>query len=87
MANSNSARKRARQNVKQRAHNASRRSTLRTYVKKIIKAIETRDRSAAEAAFRDAQPVIDRMAGQGIIHRNKAARHKERLSARIRALQ
>ncbi|MGE0386727.1 MAG: 30S ribosomal protein S20 [Gammaproteobacteria bacterium] len=86
MANTASARKRARQNEKRRAHNASRRSMLRSSVKKVVKAIETGDKVAAEAALRAAEPVIDRMAGQGIIHANKAARHKSRLTLRIRAL-
>lgn len=86
MANTSSARKRARQNEKRRAHNASRRSMLRTYVKKVVRALQSGDRAAAETAYRAAEPIIDRMAGRGIIHRNKAARHKQRLSARIRAL-
>lgn len=86
MANTSSARKRARQNEKRRAHNASRRSMLRTYLKKVVRALQSGDRAAAETAYRAAEPIIDRMAGQGIIHRNKAARHKRRLSARIRAL-
>lgn len=59
---------------------------LRSSVKKVVKAIETGDKVAAEAALRAAEPVIDRMAGQGIIHANKAARHKSRLTLRIRAL-
>lgn len=86
MANTSSARKRARQNEKRRAHNASRRSMLRTYLKKVVRALQSGDRAAAETAYRAAEPIIDRMAGQGIIHRNKAARHKRRLSAQIRAL-
>jgi len=87
LANSASARKRARQTDKRRAHNASRRSMLRTSLKKVLRAIESGEHAAAQDAYRCAEPIIDRMAGQGIIHRNKAARHKSRLSARIRALQ
>lgn len=60
---------------------------MRTTIKKVIKAIEGGDASAARTAYLAAEPIIDRMAGQGIIHANKAARHKERLTARIRALQ
>ena len=66
--------------------NASHRSTVRTYIKKVVSAIEAHDREAALAAFRDAEPVIDRMVGKGILHRNKAARHKSRLAARIGAM-
>ena len=86
MANSAQARKRARQAEKCRQHNASRRSMMRTEVKKVIKAIEAGDKSTAEAAFKAAAPVLDRMAGAGLIHRNKAARHKSRLNAQIKAL-
>ena len=86
MANSPQARKRARQAVQRRARNASHRSTVRTYIKKVVSAIEAGDREAAQEAFRDAEPVIDRMVGKGILHRNKAARHKSRLAASIRAM-
>jgi len=86
VANTTQARKRARQNEQRRQHNASQRSQMRTHIKKTIKAIRTGDRAAAEAAYRDAVPVIDRMANKGIIHKNKAARHKSRLNARIREL-
>ena len=86
MANSAQARKRARQAVKQRAHNASLRSALRTAVKKIIKAVEAGDKVAAQAAYNENVSVIDRIADKQIIHKNKAARHKSRLSASIKAL-
>lgn len=86
MANSAQARKRARQSETRRKHNASRRSLLRTRIKQVVKAIDAGDKAAAEAAYVLAVPVIDRMAGDNIIHRNKAARHKSRLNARIRAM-
>ena len=86
MANSPQAIKRARQAEKRREHNAARRSTLRTYIKKVIKAIQGGDKSAAEDAFKQAMPVIDRAANHGLIHKNKAARHKERLNAHIKAM-
>jgi len=86
VANSAQARKRARQAEKRRQHNAGRRSMMRTEVKKVISAIDNGDKAAAEAAFKAAAPVLDRMAGQGLIHRNKAARHKSRLNAQIKAL-
>lgn len=86
MANSPQARKRARQAEKHRQLNASQRSMMRTEVKKVVKAIEAGDKTAAETAYRSAVPLLDSMATKGLIHKNKAARHKSRLNARIRAL-
>ncbi len=86
MANIKSAKKRARQSERRREHNASRRSMLRTRIKTVAKAIDAKDKAAAETAYKAAEPVIDRMATKGLIHANKAARHKARLAARIRAL-
>lgn len=86
MANSPSARKRARQAENRRQHNASLRSMVRTSIKKVVKAIDAKDVEAAKAAYTAAVPVIDRMADKGIIHKNKAARHKSRLNAQIKAL-
>ena len=86
MANSAQARKRARQAIKQRGHNASLRSALRTAIKKIIKAVEAGDKSAAQTAYSENVSVIDRIADKNIIHKNKAARHKSRLNASIKAM-
>lgn len=86
MANTPQARKRARQNLKARAHNASLRTMARTYLKKVVSAIESGDAEAAKAAYAAAVPVIDRIADKDIIHKNKAARHKSRLNAQIKAL-
>lgn len=86
MANSPQARKRARQAEKRRKHNASLRSMVRTYLKKVIGAIASGNAETAKAAYAEATPVIDRMADKGIIHKNKAARHKSRLSAQIKAM-
>lgn len=86
MANIKSAIKRARQNVKRRAHNASARSMYRTYVKKVLKAVDAGDMEAAREAFAKAQPIIDKAAGKGLIHKNKAARLKSRLNARVKAM-
>ena len=86
MANSPQARKRARQNEKARKHNASLRSMARTYIKKVVAAIEAGDAETAKAAYAEAVPVIDRIAYKGIIHKNKAARHKSRLNAQVKAL-
>lgn len=86
MANSAQARKRARQGEKRRSHNASLRSLVRTNIKQVLAAIETGDAEQAKVAYDKAVPVIDRMADKGIIHKNKAARHKSRLNAQVRAL-
>jgi small subunit ribosomal protein S20 len=86
MANSAQARKRARQNSKQRAHNFSLRSTLRTAIKRVRQAIAAGDKTGAESVFRQSVSVIDRIADKKIIHKNKASRHKSRLSAQIKAL-
>lgn len=86
MANSTQARKRARQAEKRRRHNVSFRSTMRTAMKKVIRLIQAGDRQAAADAFKAAVPVIDSAAGKGLIHRNKAARHKSRLNAHIKAM-
>ena len=86
MANSAQARKRARQSVKQRAHNVGLRTAFRTAVKKVIKAIEAGDKATAQSVFVESTKVIDRLADKGVYHKNKAARHKSRLSARIKAM-
>ena len=86
MANSRQAKKRARQGEQRRQHNATLRTRMRTFIKKVVKAIESGDRKAAEGAYKDAVPLIDSSANKNIIHANKAARHKSRLNARIRAM-
>jgi small subunit ribosomal protein S20 len=87
LANTVQAQKRAKQAEKCRQHNASFRSMVRTYIKKVVAAIETKDYTVATAAYNEAVPVIDRMADKGIIHKNKAARHKSRLNESIKALK
>ncbi len=86
MANTASARKRIRQNEKRTARNAARKSRMRTFIKKVEMAIEGGDKSLAEAAFRSAQPEMQRAAGKGVIHANTVARKISRLSVRIKAL-
>lgn len=71
---------------KQRAHNASLRTAFRTAVKKVLKAIEAGDKAAARVVFQASEKVIDRIADKGVFHKNKAARHKSRLSAQIKAM-
>ncbi|NNM70614.1 MAG: 30S ribosomal protein S20 [Gallionella sp.] len=86
MANTAQARKRARQAVKQNAHNSSLRSELRTAIKKVIKAVEAGDKAAAATIFQSSMSTLDSIADKKIIHKNKAARHKSRLSAAIKAM-
>ena len=83
MANSAQARKRARQGEVRRRHNASFRSMVRTYLKKVIAAIQTGDYDKATVAYNSAVPVIDRMADKGIIHKNKASNLKSSLSKHV----
>lgn len=87
MANIKSAKKRAVQSEKRRKHNASRRSMVRTFIKKVDAAIAAGDKEAAQTAFTVMQPLVDRQAAKGLIHKNKAARHKSNLTARINAMQ
>ena len=86
MANIASAKKRARQSEKHRQHNASLRSMVRTYIKKVYAALEAKDHKLAVICYNAAQPIIDRMACKGLIHKNKAARHKSRLLLQIKKL-
>ena len=86
MANIASAKKRARQAEKNRLHNTGFRSMFRTYLKRVVTAIEKGDKEAASSAYKEALPVIDKLAGKGLIHKNKAARHKSRLNAQIQAM-
>ncbi len=86
MANSAQARKRARQALKQRAHNASLRTAFRSAVKKVLKAVTAGDKAAAKVVFQSSVKVMDSIADKGVFHKNKAARHKSRLSAQIKAM-
>jgi small subunit ribosomal protein S20 len=86
MANSAQARKRARQAEETRQHNAGLKSTLRTAVKKVRKAIAAGDKTAATAQLQASQAVIDRIADKKIMHKNTASRTKSRLAHAIKAL-
>jgi len=86
LANSPQAKKRAKQSEVRRQRNVAMRSKVRTSIKNIIKAIDNGDKEAASAAFKAAVPVIDSMATKGVMHKNKAARHKSRLNAQIKAM-
>ncbi len=86
MANTPQAKKRAFQGEKRRQHNASLKSMMRTYLKRVNAAILNKDKKVAEQAYSTSMPIIDRMADKGLIHKNKAARHKSRLNSKIKAL-
>jgi small subunit ribosomal protein S20 len=86
MANSAQARKRARQTVKVRAHNASLRSRLRTAIKAVRKAIAGGEKTVAQQVYRASVSTIDKIADKKIIHKNKASRHKSRLASAIKAM-
>ncbi len=86
MANTAQAKKRARQAEKSRIRNAGQRSNLRTFIKKVIAAVESGDKEAAQQAYNSAVPVIDSAVTKGIIHKNKAARNKSRLNKRVHAM-
>ena len=86
MANTAQARKRARQSVARNKHNSSLRSMLRTSIKRVRAAIDSGDKAVAAETFQKAMSVIDSVADKKIIHKNKAARHKSRLSAAVKAL-
>ncbi|RVU29853.1 MULTISPECIES: 30S ribosomal protein S20 [Neptunomonas] len=86
MANSAGSRKRARQAEKRRQHNASLRSMVRTYMKKVAAAIESGDKAAAAEAFKAAQPIMDSSVNKGIFPKNKVARTKSRMNASIKAM-
>ena len=87
MANTKSAEKAARQAEKHRARNVALRSRMRTAVRNVTAAVAGGDKEAAKSTYQKAVPVIDSLVSKQIIHRNKAARHKSRLAARIREMQ
>lgn len=86
MANSPQARKRARQTAKITKHNMGLRSAFRTAVKKVVKAIEEGNKAVAQETYQASVKIIDRLADKRVYHKNKAARHKSRLSAAIKAM-
>ena len=86
MANIKSAKKRARQAIKRRAHNVAMRSRVRTAVRNVVKAIESGNKDAAKASFAAVVPEIDRMAGKGILTKSRAAHYKSQLNAKLRAM-
>lgn len=85
MANTSQSKKRARQAEKRRQLNASQRSMTRTYIKRVVKAVAEGRNDDAQKLYAEAVPIIDRMARKGLIHKNKAARHKSRLASHLKA--
>ena len=86
LANIASAKKRARQAIKRRAHNIALRSRVRTAIRKVMKAVEAGDKELAKAGFAAVVPEIDRMANKGILQKNRAAHYKSQLNAKLRAM-
>jgi len=87
MANSASAKKRVRQSAKRRIHNMGIRTEARTYIKNVVKAIETGDKKKAQESYNAMIPVVDKVVTKGIFHKNKIARHKSRLNSKIKAMK
>jgi len=86
VANIKSAKKRAKTSEKRRVHNVNLRSRMRSMLKKVIIAIESGKKAEAKVAYDEAAPLIDGAVSKGLIHKNKAARHKSRLNTKIKAL-
>ena len=87
MANTKSARKRAKQAIERRDHNMPLRTSVRSAMKKVSKAVATGNKEAALAALRESQRVIDRVVAKGILHRNAGGRHKSRLAHAVKGLK
>ncbi len=86
MANTKSAEKAARQAVKRHEHNVAATSKMRSAIRSVVASIDGGNKDEATTSLKAAEPVIDSMVSKGMIHKNKAARHKSRLSARIRGM-
>jgi small subunit ribosomal protein S20 len=87
VANTKSAEKAARQAQKHRIRNIALRSRMRSALRKVLAAIATGNQESARTSYAEAVPAIDTLVTKKIVHRNKAARHKSRLAARIRQMQ
>ncbi len=84
MANTAQSKKRVRQANKARVRNASQKSEFRTSIKKVLKSLTEKNKEKSQSDFREAVSVIDKLASKGLIHKNKAARHKSRLNTKIK---
>jgi len=86
LANIQSAKKRARQNIERRAHNMALRSRLRSALRKVLTAVQAGDKAAAQQVYKAAVPEIDRLVTKGILRKNRAARYKSRLNAKVKGM-
>ena len=86
MANTVSAKKRAKQAEVRRERNFSQKSTMRTSIKKVIKAVQSGDKAQAQAAYKEITVLADRAVNKKLIHANKASRIKSRLNAKVKAI-
>jgi small subunit ribosomal protein S20 len=86
MANTQSAKKAARQTVRRTNANKGRRSRMRSYARKVDEAIEAGDKKAAAASLKEAEPVLARTAQKGLVHRKTASRKVSRLAKRVSAM-
>ncbi len=86
MANTSSAKKATRKIARKTAINKNRRSRVRTYVRQVEEALAAGDKTAAEAAFKAAQPELMRAANKGVMHSNTASRKVSRLAQRLKSL-
>jgi small subunit ribosomal protein S20 len=87
LANTRQAKKRAKQAEKRRIRNISHKTEMRTYLKSVLKAIKDGNKEVAVAAYRKATSMVDRLATKGLIHKNKANRHKSRLNNHIKIMK
>ncbi len=86
MANTPQARKRVRQAVKARTRNAAQKSNFRSSIKKVLKSLAEKNKEQSNINFKEAMSIMDKLVVKGLIHKNKAARHKSRLSKHIQKL-
>ena len=86
MANTPQARKRVRQAVKARTRNAAQKSNFRSSIKKVLKSLAEKNKDQSNANFKESMSIMDKLVIKGLIHKNKAARHKSRLNKHIQKL-
>ncbi len=86
MANTPQARKRVRQAVKARTRNSAQKSNFRSSIKKVLKSLAEKNKDQSNANFKEAMSIMDKLVIKGLIHKNKAARHKSRLNKHIQKL-
>tara|TARA_B100001778_G_scaffold263844_1_gene224601 strand:- start:2404 stop:2682 length:279 start_codon:yes stop_codon:yes gene_type:complete len=86
LANTSQARKRVRQAVKARTRNAAQKSNFRSSIKKVLKSLADKNKDQSNANFKEAMSIMDKLVTKGLIHKNKAARHKSRLNKHIQKL-